>query len=68
MLLGLTLLLASTVAAVLIFVGDSLYYSNRDVTYWAYTLNSAIPGAGFLIAAALVQTAEVSLNKINSSI
>ena len=57
--LGLSMCVAACIAAILVVVGDLCYYSNRDVTYWAYILNSAIPGTGFLIAACLVHTYEV---------
>lgn len=58
-LIGLSVCFAACLAAILVVVGDLCYYSNRDVTYWAYILNSAIPGTGFLIAATLVHTFEV---------
>ena len=64
MILGFAFLIASSFAAILIAVGDICFYSNRDVAYWAYILNSAIPGVGFLIASALVHTLEVSLEKL----
>ena len=54
---------ASVIAVILVLVGDLTYYSNRDVTYWSYILNSVIPGVGFLIAATLVHTFEEKIEK-----
>lgn len=61
--MALATMTASVVAIILILVGDLTYYSNRDVTYWSYILNSAIPGVGFLIAATLVHTYEAKIEK-----
>ena len=61
--MALATMVASVVAIILILVGDLTYYSNRDVTYWSYILNSAIPGVGFLIAATLVHTYEAKIEK-----
>lgn len=54
---------ASTIAVIMVVVGDLTYYSNRDVTYWAYILNTVFPGVGYLIAAALIHTFEARMNK-----
>lgn len=54
--LALAVSLSAALAGLIAFSGDSLYYTNRDVTYWAYILNSAVPGFGFLSAAILLQT------------
>ena len=62
-LMALTTSVACAFAAILVLVGDLAYYSNRDVTYWAYILNSAFPGLGFLISAILVHTFEARMEK-----
>lgn len=55
--------LASAFAVIMVVVGDLTYYSNRDVTYWAYILNTVFPGVGYLIAATLVHTFEARMDK-----